>query len=274
MRRLWSTGNTAGFAPRVQTSAFSTLSYPSEANDAYAPIEDVSYWFQHRAACLLALMRRFPTTGEFYDIGAGNGFTCSALARAGVSCVAIEPGPGALNARRRGVAHVIQSTLAGASLRPGTVTGAGAFDVLEHIADDEAFLREIRSLMPHDARFFCTVPAGPGLWSHDDVRAGHFRRYTVFTLRRTLAAAGFRVEFISPFFTWLVAPVVVLRAVPSRFGFGRMKQFSAEQLVREHTLPPALRPLIAPIHAWEIERLGAGRTLPFGTSLVAVAHAA
>jgi 2-polyprenyl-3-methyl-5-hydroxy-6-metoxy-1,4-benzoquinol methylase len=55
--------------------------------------------------------------------------------------------------------------------------------VLEHIDDEQAFLREIRRCLAPGGRIYLSVPAGRWLWSDDDVQAGHFRRYTCASLR-------------------------------------------------------------------------------------------
>jgi len=57
-------------------------------------------------------------------------------------------------------------------------------DVIEHVADDQGFLRAIaeQSVRPGGA-VVISVPAHPGLYTQHDVDLGHHRRYT----RRTLA---------------------------------------------------------------------------------------
>jgi hypothetical protein len=47
-------------------------------SDCFA-LEDSSFWFAHRNACLLAVLRQFPTIGPFFDVGGGNGFVAAAL---------------------------------------------------------------------------------------------------------------------------------------------------------------------------------------------------
>ena len=136
-------------------------------------------------ACIHAVIRLFPPAGTLYDIGGGNGFVALKLQSAGMDVALVEPGAGARNAFRRGVRNVIQATMEDARFHPHSLPAAAAFDVIEHIADDVAFLRGIRERLVAGGRFYCTVPAIPALWSEDDVHAGHFRRYN----RRTLDAA-------------------------------------------------------------------------------------
>ncbi|MBI2513671.1 MAG: class I SAM-dependent methyltransferase [Opitutae bacterium] len=226
-------------------------------------------------ACLRALLKRLPPAGDFYDIGGGNGFVAAGLDAAGYPSVLVEPGSGAINAARRGVRRIVQATLQDAAFRPHALAAAGALDVIEHVEHDVKFLRLVRERLRPGGRFYCTVPAAPALWSHEDERAGHFRRYRADTLSGALRRASFEVEFVSPFFTWLVAPVFFCRALPSRLHRGTVSttDWSAGAPARDHSPPAALAPFVARVHAWELRRLQSGRALPFGTSLIAVARA-
>jgi hypothetical protein len=79
-------------------------------------------------------------------------------------------------------------------------------DVLEHIADDRAFLT---GLMTHPAigagaHVLVTVPSYQALFcSHDEV-LGHYRRYSNRQLRRLLEGSGLAVIDIGYFFSSLV----------------------------------------------------------------------
>lgn len=252
----------------------SAVSYPEAGNEVCFQVEDDSFWFRHRMECIHTLIRRFPPAGTLYDIGGGNGYVANALQTAGTDVALLEPGPGAANALRRGVRKVIWATLDDAQLEEGSLPAAGAFDVVEHIPDDGAFLRRIRSRLTPGGRFYCTVPALHALWSDEDVHAGHARRYTRTTLVQTLEAAGFEIEFATYFFTWLTLPVFLLRALPSKLRMtNREKLGTVEATKADHQLPRRLGRLIRRADAWELARLARLRHLPVGTSLICVARA-
>jgi SAM-dependent methyltransferase len=250
------------------------VSYPEEGNEVCFQVEDDSFWFQHRLDCIRTVLGQFPPAGTLYDIGGGNGYAAAALQAAGTDVALIEPGPGARNALRRGVRKVIHATLEDARLEPASLPAAGAFDVIEHIADAGAFLRDIRAVLAPGGRLYCTVPAFPSLWSEEDVRAGHFRRYTRTTLLRALRDAGFTVEFATYFFTWLTLPVLLFRVLPSRLRLtNRAKLGTVETMRSDHRVPRALSGLVARAHARELRLLARQRPLSFGTSLLCVARA-
>ncbi len=67
-----------------------------------------------------------------------------------------------------------------------------AFDVLEHIKDDSAALKEWKRVLKDDGAVILTVPAYSWLWSDHDVSLHHFRRYTVGRLKSVVAIAGLK----------------------------------------------------------------------------------
>lgn len=65
-------------------------------------------------------------------------------------------------------------------------------DVLEHIEDDVAMLQSIKKNCVGQNYFFITVPAFMQLWSGHDVFLGHYRRYTIKTLKQSLHRAEWK----------------------------------------------------------------------------------
>ncbi len=67
-------------------------------------------------------------------------------------------------------------------------------DVLEHIEDDYAILKEIKSKLGENAWFFITVPAFMSVWSSHDVYLGHYRRYTIPMVKKLLESCECDIE--------------------------------------------------------------------------------
>lgn len=251
------------------------VSYPVEGNAGCYAVEDSSFWFRHRNRCIVTVVGAFPPPdrGAIFDIGAGNGFVAAGLAQAGFEVVAVEPGPtGAANARRRGLPHVICATTVTARFRPQTLPAVGMFDVLEHIADDAAFLQSIRDLLLPGGFLYATVPAYAALWSAEDERAGHFRRYSLSRLSRLLSACGFELVFASYIFRWLPVPVWLRRTLPHWVGLSPRPR-TAAVVARDHA-PPAglLSRLINATLQTEITALAQRRPMRFGGSCLVVAR--
>ena len=100
------------------------------------------------------------------------------------------------------------------SLSPTRPTGQHdlilLLDVLEHVSDDRAFLRELvnESLSPGGWLLF-SVPAWPQLFSAHDTWLHHFRRYTPASARAVLQASGLEVVHQGGLFHSLLAPRLV-----------------------------------------------------------------
>lgn len=248
------------------------ICYPEEGNSYCLAVEDGSFWFEHRNQIILETVRQFPPNGPLLDVGGGNGYVSRALEQAGFETVLVEPGrTGALNARRRGLSNVICATAEAADFPAESVAAAGLFDVLEHIPDDAAFLRQLRSLLRPEGRLYLTVPAFRWLWSCEDDFAGHQRRYTRRTLAAVLNTAGFEVEYLTYFFCFLPLPVLLCRVLPSKFGWRRAG--SPQAAKREHASPNGLTGrLLSRVLSWERKRVAQRLRLPLGGSCLAVAR--
>jgi SAM-dependent methyltransferase len=69
-----------------------------------------------------------------------------------------------------------------------------AVNVMEHIQDDEQFLRDANRILAPSGTILLFVPALPGLYGTLDSQFGHFRRYVKPELASKLKASGFHVE--------------------------------------------------------------------------------
>jgi len=75
-------------------------------------------------------------------------------------------------------------------------------NVLEHIEDDVAILKELRSKLTDDGKIYIFVPASQILYSKFDENVAHFRRYSRKELLSKLEQAGFTIEH-SRCFDWV-----------------------------------------------------------------------
>ncbi len=247
-----------------------SVSYPAEAHSSLAQIEATSFWFAHRNDVINTVLARFAPAGPIVDVGGGNGFVSSDLVRRGHSCIVIEPGDDAARiAHHRGLT-VVKAPFDRMLFRPGAVAALGLFDVIEHNADDVGFLADCLDVLAPGGHVYVTVPALRWLWSSDDDYAGHQRRYSRSTLAHALARAGFDVRFVSYFFSALVPPLFLLRTLPSALGLRKVT--TPKDAVGHHSAGGRLANFARRAFAFERAAIGRDMTLPFGTSLVAVAR--
>ena len=274
-----STGLTQGEEGIWYGPEHDAVSYPTDGNVACIAVEDQSFWFRHRNACIVAAVRALPPEkgGTVFDIGGGNGFVAAGLVEAGFTVALVEPGrEGAANARRRGLEHVVCATTVSAGFRDGSLPAVGLFDVIEHIEDDLGFLRSMHGLLQQGGRLYATVPAYRSLWSTNDVRAGHFRRYTQKWFSGLLGQAGFKMEFASYIFRPLPLPILLLRALPFRLGLAQAErgdQREPQKVFRDHRVEGSLRTrLLSAMLRLEVRNLSRGRAMRFGSSCLVVAR--
>ncbi|HYP06584.1 MAG TPA: bifunctional glycosyltransferase/class I SAM-dependent methyltransferase [Bryobacteraceae bacterium] len=72
-------------------------------------------------------------------------------------------------------------------------------NVLEHVEDDAAALRNIHDTLVPNGKAILLVPQGPSLFGTLDETLGHCRRYTEEELKAKMEAAGFRIECVLGF---------------------------------------------------------------------------
>ncbi|MFN8641683.1 MAG: class I SAM-dependent methyltransferase [Candidatus Binatia bacterium] len=159
-----------------------------EAPELIDVMDEAENYNQHLLGLVLAWSQPFE---RLLDFGAGSGRVAGALQRAGRRIAAVEPDP---RLRARIAALGIPTHPGLAELADASVDGIYSLNVLEHIADDLAALREMRRALRPGGGLFLYVPAFPLLYSSKDRRVGHVRRYRLPVLRARLRAAGFRPD--------------------------------------------------------------------------------
>ena len=141
------------------------------------------------------------------DIGSGPGGPARAIFST-QRLIAFDMSPLPLQANAQADGRVVADA-AQMPCRSGSLDVVCAFDLLEHLDDDAAALREWHRLLRPGGMLVLTVPAYGSLWSaHDEVN-GHRRRYRAASLRPLFTAAGFTIVRMT-YFNMLLLPVVAL----------------------------------------------------------------
>ncbi|MCB9676205.1 MAG: class I SAM-dependent methyltransferase [Alphaproteobacteria bacterium] len=234
-----------------------------ELFDDLARIEARHWWFRSRLDASLAVLEHagLPRPARVLDLGAGTGGTTEALAALG-PVEALEVHPDALrHLRRRTLAGLYTQPLAELGLPDASYDLVTAFDVLEHLDDDAATIREVARLLRPGGAFLATVPAHPRLASRHDELHHHRRRYTRAALLASFAGSGLEVTlypWLSLLLPALVASRAWLRLCPPRSQRLRVPP------------GPANRALLA-VTSLETRWLRRGIAPPFGGSWIALA---
>jgi len=248
---------------RAQEFSAATVHEFSDAMQGeIATAVESSWWYRVRNEVIVKTLKGRGFAGTLWDVGSGTGVVTAAMVNAGIPTIAVEPSMGgAAIAAQRGVVS-IQGILQSLNLPDSCLAGVGAFDVLEHATNRQEFLQEIARVLLPGGLFIVTVPALQLLWSHADVEAKHYLRYSRRTLRNELEMYGFEVLSLGYFFALIVPPLLLIRALPYRLGL-RVRDSNNATLRASGGLLGKL--------AGRVEVAFAGH-VPFGSSLLAVAR--
>ena len=163
--------------------------------------------------------------------------------------------------------QVLSLTGPAVPLPDGSLDGVTALDVLEHVPDDAAVVRDFHRLLRPGGIAVVTVPASMALWSDWDVTLHHFRRYHRAQLRGLFAPEAWEIVHLN--YTNVPAYPAVW-AIRKWRALGRRLGRPAPAARTEDRLPPRwLNGLLRAVFV----RMGRSRVrFPFGVSLLLVAR--
>lgn len=232
-------------------------------------LEPQSFWFQARNRLIVwALRTYFPSAQRMLEVGCGTGYVLAGIRRAypELSLMGSELFPEGLEVARRRVPGVplLEMDALDVPFR-GIFDVVGAFDVLEHIEQDDLVLRELAAAATSHGGLIVTVPQHPRLWSAADEFAGHVRRYTRRQLVEKARRAGWEPVRVTSF---VALPVPL-------FAFSRMlgaRDPATYDLERELRLPRPVNAVLDALMQVEQKAIEHGISFPTGGSLLLVAR--
>ena len=229
-------------------------------------LENQHWWFLSKARLVRVLLRgRKDVPGNILDAGCGTGFHFTVLKDFG-TVFGFDITPQALHFCRRNTGGIPVALASGEALcfKKGAFAWVAALDLIEHISDPHAALREFHRVLRDDGRVLVTVPALRILWSQHDEALCHFRRYEKKDVLSLAEDTGFEVERMGFFFFTaflFVLPVRLLR---------RLHVSGASIKSDTTTLPP-------PFFNWLLQRICVLESclicflrLPVGTTIYAI----
>jgi SAM-dependent methyltransferase len=221
-------------------------------------VEETHWWFVGRRKIIESFLE--PVCAELktssrkeplniLDVGCGTGANLEMLSQFG-NAEGVDVSAEALEfCRARGLQQVREGAAEALPYDNDSFDLVTGLDVVEHLDDDVAGLKEMRRVLRADGRAVLFVPAFMFLWGVQDDISNHRRRYTMAGLKEAVRKAGFEIErasyvnlsFFAPiFFGRLLMRVTGLRpASENNITIGALngvmgRLFGAERLLLRH----------------------------------------
>ena len=211
-----------GYLTFAPDSAQHSPGFKPEHFEELARLEAGHFWFRARNRLITwALRNYFPDAKNFLEVGCGTGFVLSGVrdAYADIALYGSEVYTSGLNYAFH---RVKSATLFQMDARRIPFTREfdviGAFDVLEHIDQDQDVLREMHRACVIGGGIILTVPQHDFLWSGHDEYACHVRRYDANDLKNKLLRAGFTLVRATSFVSLLLPLLFISRLRKRKVG--------------------------------------------------------
>ena len=182
--------------------------------ETFYEIERQHWWCVARRDILDAVVsREVPAGSRLLDIGCGTGYFLETMGDRYEGWGLDQSELAVSMCRERGLTHVhVGSALDVSAVGNEKFDAVTLFDVLEHLDDEAVAMENVKRALEPGGRVILTVPAFNWLWSkHDDV-SQHKRRYVKRELEGVLTRAGFTIEKLTYFNSYLF-PLAVARRV-------------------------------------------------------------
>jgi len=190
-----------------------------------------SHWYYASKAKAMRTMLGTAVTTRVLDVGAGSGFFSRHLLEHTDACEAwcvdtSYPRDSDSNLGNKSIHYRREVDAVSADL-------VLLMDVLEHVDDDVALLKEYVDKVPNGARFLLTVPAFQFLWSPHDEFLEHKRRYVLPQVESVASAAGLDVRNAGYYFGAVFPIAATIRLIQR---YRRQTAPAQSQLTRHHWL--------------------------------------
>jgi SAM-dependent methyltransferase len=237
--------------------------FPPSSFNQLATAEAQNWWFCSRNQILLWVLKtHVGSFNRFLEIGCGTGFVLEEISKA-FSAAKLHGSDyfaeGLVHARRRVLTASFTQLDARTMQDVDRYDAIGAFDVIEHINEDELVLANLSRALKRGGAMLITVPQHRWLWSAVDEYSCHVRRYTRKELMEKVKRSGLTVEYVTSFVSLLVPLMWLSRLRVSDTNFDPMKEFR---------IPVWLNRFLALFMSIELGLLKIGFRFPIGGSLL------
>lgn len=242
--------------------------------------ESRSFWFNARNKLIVWFLnkyfnkqRRKGQQIKYLEIGCGTGFVLQAVKKAfpDWNITGTELFEEGLTFAKKRVPDVRLMQLNALEINlDETFSVVGAFDVLEHIQEDEKVMRNLYKILDRLQGGVFTVPQHMCLWSSVDEEACHCRRYSRKEMIDKLQKAGFEIVRATSFVSLLFPAMWLMRHKKQKHSQTTEPTSSNKHQVDELRLPKVLNAILNMVMSVERFIIKCGINFPFGGSLLVI----
>ena len=243
------------------------------ARELLGDLDGHHWWLRGRRHVYTGLLRHHlggRPLRDVLDAGCGAGGFLAPLRSLGARVVGADAEPEALRLSAARHAPLVRARCERLPFADASFDLVCLFDVLEHLDDDRAAVREAARVLRPGGLLFASVPAYPFLFSDNDRVSHHRRRYTRRSLARTLDAAPLEIQRLTHanvLLFPLILPTSLLIQAWERLHRGRQVRHTNLGL----PLPRVLHELLYKAFAAELP-LGKRMDWPAGHSIALLAR--
>jgi len=231
--------------------------------DTYERAPEDFWYAKTRNELVRHLIKKYhPKFKDVLDCGCGTGFNYPSF-RDAKRVVSLDISDYALKiCKKQCIPNLVKGDAQKMPFKNNTFDVVAAIELIEHLDDDRAALREFFRVLRPGGIVVLTTPAFGWLWSDDDVLAHHKRRYVRKDLIRKVRAAGFDLPFVSYRYFFLFLPTAIFFSVKNlwRKIFKGKPRNSLEDSPNNSVLASVMRA--------ENALLTRGTKFPFGVGFV------
>ncbi len=186
-------------------------------------VEQTHWWYVGRRKIITEFVREIVSDvkdrpAKILDVGCGTGANLLLLSNYG-DAEGVDVSHDALAfCRERGLQKLKHGAAEQLPYEDKTFDLVAAFDVVEHLDDDLAGLKELKRVLRPGGRALLFVPTFMFLWGIQDDVSNHRRRYRLPEFKRLLAEAGFEIERASYANITFFFPILFVRKLMKLTG--------------------------------------------------------
>lgn len=152
--------------------------------------------FMSRRQAVFDAIRDLPS-GKLIDIGCGMGAIAYEFYRKGYGVTGIEIETESIavaNDLFNNPTEIIDFRRETTEADHGVYDYVGSFEVIEHIADDHEFIKDVSKYLKPHGHIIISTPCHMSKWGHTDTWAGHVRRYEKPEIISLFEQNGFTIK--------------------------------------------------------------------------------